>query len=84
MYTRPKIIEEPIKIKPHMTAPCFFEWNKAGCKIHIAFDGDKIEEAPTRIDEGIEVLNYGQNAAMIWMEKNLPKKIVNMMKEEKV
>jgi len=78
-----KITEEPLKAKPHMTAPCFFEWNKLGCKIHIAFDGDRIWEAPERIDEGIAILNYGQNAVMIYMEKHLPKKIVNMIKEEK-
>jgi len=79
---RPKIIEERIGVEP-VKYPGFFEWNKLGCKIHIAFDGADPEGALDLIDEGLAILNYGQNAVLIHMEKTVPKKVVKMIKEDK-
>ena len=72
MMQRPTITEEHIKdriIPNHCEYPCFIEFNKSGTRIRIAFDGDDLEGALTRIDECLGVRAYGINAFMSHVEK---------------
>ena len=69
---RPIVTEEPIKdriIPNHCEYPCFIEFNKSGTRIRIAFDGDDLEGALTRIDECLGVRAFGINAFMAHCEK---------------
>ena len=65
---RPTITEERIG-DPPVRFPCFIEFNKSGTRIRIAFDGDDLEGALTRIDECPGVRAFGINAFMAHCEK---------------
>jgi len=65
---RPIITEERIG-DPPVKFPCFIEFAKSGTRIRIAFDGDDLEGALTRIDECLGVRAYGINAFMQHVEK---------------
>lgn len=63
-----KITEEPIG-KPPIRFPCRMEFNKFGIKLVVSYDGDDYDDALARIDEGFAIMEYGQNAFMMYIDK---------------
>ena len=79
MMSKAKIVIEKNTLST-VQFPCWIELSKSGTKIHIAFDGNDLEGALDRIDEGLGVRSYAVNAFMIHIgkiadeDKTVPKK----------
>ena len=71
--TRPKITEERIHTD-HVQFPDWIELGRVGSRVHISFNADDLDHAVDRIDNALVARDYGINALMKAIEKEVPKK----------